>query len=316
VNPRLERIAVQLQADAALQRWAAERLPGPDAAGARAWFLAIAADLVAGRCAGPAATAHAAGLPMGSAQALAQGWRDAGLLAPVMAVGVDVDPTHETALVPTGRFMALLDEYVEHAERWTAPRLPQRSAQLLCRLPDAPALGARIEQLYDRFHDLGWIHAHHCGGLSFLMALLLRDVARLHGHEARAVSGLLDIAVPGQTFSIGEPTATGPGQAAGHAFCVVDEAAIVDFGLGSARQGPLRSLPWGLAARLQRQGAQLGGLALAPDRQARWRDDWRHPGTDAEFDRCRPVVQRLVDQYAARYGLVPPADSVRGADAA
>lgn len=300
-NPHIDRIAQQLRCEAALRDWAARQLPGDDPLAARAWLLALAADVIAGRVPTLGGAAQAAGLPIAAAQALCSRWRTAGLLAaPPQAAPI----TNDLPLAPTTAFMALLDDYVDQAEHWAAPRLPQRTAHLVCRLPQP--LAGHVETWFDRFEDLGWIHEHHAGAMCFLMALLLREVARLHGHAARVVSGCLDLDWPDRIYSIGGPALDEPGAIAGHAFCVVDEAAVVDFGLGVARRGPLRAMYWGLAAPLRRAGGVLAELPLGDRRRAIWRDDWRHPASQAEFAKYGAAVQRLVAHYARRYALGAP----------
>lgn len=307
-NPHIDRIAQQLRCDAALRDWAARRLPGDDPLAARAWLLALAADMIAGRVPTLGRAARAAGLSPETAQALCSRWRAAGLLAapahpaapvPGAAAVPGAAVADDTPLPPTTAFMALLDDYVDQAEHWAAPRLPQRSAHLVCRVP--PPLAAQVETWFDRFEDLGWIHEHHAGAMCFLMALLVREVARLHGHAARAVSGCLELDWPDRIYKIGGPVLDEPGAIAGHAFCVVDEVAVVDFGLGVARRGPLRAMYWGLAAPLRRAGGVLAELPLGPGRRAIWRDDWRHPRSEAEFAKYGAAVQRLAAHYARRY---------------
>ncbi len=205
--------------------------------------------------------------------------------------------------VPTPRYLELLKAYTEELDHVYAVRSSLRQQQLRMAVPDAE-LTSFVELLFDHFHDLGWLYLHNFGAICFLMASLVQNVARLHGFRARTASGYVDVLGSDQRiYQLGGKTHVGPGQIAGHAYCVVEEKIIVDFGLGNMRRAYRRDFPWGLACAYQPEGAIDGRMALPPGEHAMWKTDWCSPDTASEFAKFDLLAQQMSAQYGTYFGV-------------
>lgn len=287
-------MVTMLQGVAAMRNWVVEHVPLAGSLLGYDLFIKLGNDLMAGL---PLeVTGFAAGLPYPSEQVLAQlaAMRDAGLLALVATEG------GRALIAPTRRFVGLLEEYSERFERLFIVRDDLRRRQLLVASSD-PERAAFAELVFDRMHDLGWLYLYNYGAACFLVASLVRRIALAHGHQARVASCYVEIASDKGSYLLGAQGYAKPGQVDGHAVCIVDEALLVDFGLGNVRRSYRRGFPWGLACDAGRDGAVLAGLAL-PGEQVRWKDDWQSPQTQAELDRYEPHLDGLLRQYQARFG--------------
>jgi len=204
------------------------------------------------------------------------------------------------ALQPTPQFIALVARYQAKFESVFILRKALRDEQLRVATDDAK-LRQFVEALYDHFFDMGWLDLHNFGGICFLMASLVRHAAIAYGHQARVVSGYVEIASATHNFKLGGKGFAAPGQIEGHAMCVIDEALIVDFGLGNARRSYRRDFYWALACPYRPQGGVLGEIVLPQGETVRWRDDWQTPETQSELDKFAPMVEQLFANYRAHF---------------
>jgi hypothetical protein len=201
---------------------------------------------------------------------------------------------------PTASFLALLDTYSRMFERLFIVRSDLRRQQLLLALDD-PELLEFAQVLYDRMYDLGWLYLHNFGSACFMMASLVQRVALEHGYDARIISCHVDISAPGVEYKLGAQGMAQPGQIDGHAVVVLNDKAVIDFGLGNVRKGYRRDFPWGAAFDYRRDGAVLGGLLIDGKELALWKDDWQSPSSEAELARYAPHMDGLFKQYRERF---------------
>jgi hypothetical protein len=204
------------------------------------------------------------------------------------------------ALQPTKEFIALVARYQAKFESLFILRKGLRDEQLLVATDDAK-LRHFTEALYDHFYDMGWLYLHNFGGICFLMASLVQRAAIAYGHQARVVSGYVEIVSSTHNFKLGGKGFAAPGQIEGHAMCVIDEALIVDFGLGNARRAFRRDFYWALACPYRPQAGVLGQMVLPQGLSVRWKDDWQTPETQSELDKFAPMVEQLFGNYLERY---------------
>jgi hypothetical protein len=200
----------------------------------------------------------------------------------------------------TSAFVTLLDRYSRKLESVFIVREDLRSQQLLVSASD-PALGQFASMLYDRIYDMGWLYLHNFGSACFLMASLVRRLAEAHGHAARIASCYVEIAHDEGQYLLGAQGYAKPGQIDGHAVCIVNEAVILDFGLGNVRKGYRRDFHWGVATDYRRQDSVLGAMTVRTGERVTWKDDWQSPGTDAELARYAPHIEDLFGEYVARF---------------
>jgi hypothetical protein len=209
----------------------------------------------------------------------------------------------DRVLLPTARFAALLDDYQRLFERTFIPRDRLRSTQLLCAVPNA-ADRELVELLYDRFFDLGWFYLHNYGSTCFMMATMAERVAQLLGHRARIVFGSVEVGnrATGATFLVGAGQARA-GQVDGHAFCIVDERILIDFGLGSVRKFYRRDFVWAAAVPYSGQEAPAASVQLADGTTLAWRITPLPAACEAELSACAQHAEVLMPQYLATFPL-------------
>lgn len=205
------------------------------------------------------------------------------------------------SVVPTQRYIELLKQYQTQFERQFIPRRDLRKRQLLADAPDERLQGL-VETLYDHFHDIGWIYLHNFGGVCFLISSLVRRAALAHGFQARLESCHVKIRKPPHEFSLGSPGFAAPGQIEGHAVCIIDDAILVDFGLGNVRRGYRRDFYWGLASAYEPHDEVMAQIVLPQGDTVTWQNDWQTPDGPAEFAKYEPLVEQLFAHYVDRFG--------------
>ncbi|TFW07013.1 hypothetical protein E4K72_09485 [Oxalobacteraceae bacterium OM1] len=223
--------------------------------------------------------------------------KEAGLVVQ-QATGMD-GRTHK--LVPTTKFIALLQQYHRKFESLFILRKGLRDQQLLVDTTN-PKLKQLAETLYDHFYDLGWLYLYNYGGICFLAASLVQRVARAYGHDARVESGYVDIQREGVQFLLGGKGYAAPGQIEGHAMCVIDDSLVLDFGLGNVRKGFRRDFPWALGCAYQSTENALGSMVLPTGETVTWKNDWQTPDGEAELQKYAPFVEQLFQHYVAHFG--------------
>lgn len=296
----LHRVPPILQSVAQVRNWVVENVPGTDSMLGYDLFLKLGNDVGAGQPLQLAALAQ--GLPY-SAEVVAgqlQRFQEHGLVTLVNDAG------HGLVAQATPRFLTLLDQYGLVFESKFIVRDELRGQQLIVQSvhPELAGLG-RV--LYDRMYDLGWLYLHNFGSACFMMSSLVHRIALLHGHQARVASCHVEIEgrqqADGQQarYLLGAPGFAKPGQIDGHAVCIIDEALVVDFGLGNVRKGYRRDFYWGAIGDLARNGPMLAHLVLPGGETMTWKDDWQSPGSDAELARYAPHMDDFAKQYLARF---------------
>jgi len=208
---------------------------------------------------------------------------------------------HAARVVPTERFVELLKQYQTKFESHFILRKDLRERQLLASAPDA-RLQRLVDTLYDHFHDIGWLYLHNFGGICFLMSSLVRRVAVAYGFKARLESCHVEIRGDERAFMLGSPGYAAPGQIEGHAVCIIDDALLVDFGLGNVRRGFRRDFYWGLACPYAPQDAVLAHMLLPQGETVTWKNDWQTPDGPAEFAKYEALVEQLFAGYVDRFG--------------
>lgn len=200
-------------------------------------------------------------------------------------------------LVPTQTFLDMLHAYRRKFESLFILRKNVREGKLLNQTGDAE-LARLADVLYDRFYELGWIHAHYLGSACFTMAATLARVLQAHGHQARVAWGYVEIENAGRKFVLGGRGYATPGQVEGHAMCVVDERCIFDFGIGNIRKYFRHDFPWALTTDLQREGTVLAAMETPSGDKVMWKDDWQTPDGQDELMKSLPMAEQLLGRYA------------------
>lgn len=302
---QIERIASHLRGATEVRRWLTANLPFTDTLAGQDLFLEIGRAVAAGTSIDLRAMSTELPHPEAAVHQELRKLMRAGLLVPE-----GPDPSSAQALVPTRQFLALLQAFADELDHVYALRSDLREQQLLLALPDARLRGL-LETVYDHFHDLGWLYLHNFGAVCFLMSMLVAGAAQAHGHRARVVSGSLDVlGSDRKIYQLGGPVHVNAGQVAGHAWCVIDESVLVDFGVGGLRRGYRRDFPWGLACAWQPDAPVKGRMAVPGGDEAIWKTDWVFPGSEAEFNKLKPLAQQLAAHYArmfARRSAAPQA---------
>lgn len=286
---QIQRVPSLLQGVAEVRNWVVHEIPSAASTVGYDLFLKIGSDFFSGR---PLSLATLTGeLPY-----LAEEVREhtssmmrAGLLAQL-----------DGALVPTDRFVGLLKQYQSKCESVFILRKDLRERQLLVQVGDQ-RLQDLVTEIYDHFHDLGWVYLHNFGGVCFLMASLVRRVAQAHGFQARVESCHVRISAEGRLFSLGGPGHAKPGQIEGHAACIIEDKVLVDFGLGNVRRGYRRDFYWGVACPYEVKQHVIAQLDLPLGETVAWLTDWQTPDGPAELAKYEGLVGQLLDQYLDRY---------------
>jgi hypothetical protein len=277
-----------------VRNWLVENVPCTDSMLGYDLFLKLGNDFVAGQRLKLSALAQ--GLPYAAEEVAAQlrRFEEHGL------VTLASDADDGLVVEGTERFLALLDRYGRVFDAVFIVRGELRGQQLLVS-SNQPELADFGRLLYDRMYDLGWLYLHNFGSACFLISSLARRLAELHGHRARIVSGLVEVENQGNMFLLGGQGFAKPGQIDGHAVCVIDDALVLDFGLGNVRKSYRRDFYWGTIADYERDGAVFARLTLPDGVTMAWKDDWQSPNTEAELARYAPHIDELAAQYVARY---------------
>lgn len=295
----LRRVPSILQSVAQVRNWVVENVPGTDSMLGYDLFIKLGNDIVAGQ---PLELSVLAPQLPYSPEAIAGQLRRFEELSLVVLTN---DADRGLVLQPTEQFVTLLKQYSLVFERKFIVRDELRGRQLIVR-SDHAALAQLCSVFYDRVYDLGWLYIYNFGSTCFMMASLMQRLAQLHGHQARVVSCYVEIKAPeaegGEIrYRLGAPGHARPGQIDGHAACLIDEALVVDFGLGNVRRGYRRNFYWGAIADYQRDGTTFARLALPNGDSMTWRDDYQSPDTDTELANCAQLLDGLIAQYVERF---------------
>jgi hypothetical protein len=252
---------------------------------------------------GPGITSHALAAPEVVADV-----RDA---SATRAAGAAIDSTDIYALPNAAadpgavRFFAtpaLLAAWLQFEERVDGSLISRRAvraALLLNKAPDA-GLAALVDRVFDRFHDLGWLYLHNWGASCYLMASLLSRALQLEGHRTRVQAGYVELVKDERHFTLGGKGLAQPGQIDGHAFCVVDDGLLLDFGLGSARRSFRRDMFWAIAVPYQPGAEVVASVSHSRVGSLSWRIDWQSPRGEVELRQVQGLLDELMRAYPQR----------------
>jgi hypothetical protein len=283
-----QRICTMLQGVADMRHWVLQAIPMTDSMVGYDLFLKIGQDYFGGMELDVNGIAADLPYPAATVRRQLDRMKRRGLIEE-RAMG---------GFAPTPQFLEMLAAYRRKFESLFILRKSLRDGQLVNQTGDAE-LAALAETLYDRFHDIGWMHSHALGSTCFLMAATLARVVRSHGHAARVVWGHVEIRQDtGSTFMLGTRGYAQPGQLEAHAVCLVEERALFDFGLGNVRKSFRYNFPWALTADLQRDGDTFASLHTPAGYTVLWKDDWQAPDGAAELQRCEQVAEELFKPYS------------------
>jgi hypothetical protein len=294
----IHRVAPILQSVALMRNWMVENVPGTDSMLGYDLFLELgnnaSSEAATGRAQSLAALARAMPHSEDAIAGQLRRFEEHGLVT--LANDADAGLVAQ----PTERFLGLLARYGRVFDAVFIVRGELRGQQLLVQ-SERPDLADFGRLLYDRMYDLGWLYLHNYGSACFLVSSLVRRLAELHGRSARIVSGQVEILNRNQAFLLGAQGMAREGQVDGHAVCVIDDALVLDFGLGNVRKSYRRDFYWGAIADVRRDGAAFARVVLPDGVVMTWKDDWRSPGTDTELARYAPHLDGLAAQYIERY---------------
>jgi hypothetical protein len=293
---RIERVTPLLQGVADIRNWIVQHLPLSVSMVGYDLFLKIGNDYFSGKELELQLVFRELPHPEAEVRAHVLAMEDAGLL-----VEQPASDGHAIRIVPTERFIELLKQYQSKFESQFILRKDLRERQLRVDVPNE-RLHHLVDTLYDHFYDLGWLYLHDFGGVCFLMSSLVRRVASAYGFKARLQSCHVEIRGASNTFSLGSPGYAAPGQIEGHAVCIIDEAIVVDFGLGNVRRNFRRDFYWGLAGPIAREGAVMAQMQLPQGETVLWKDDWQTPDGPAEFAKYEGLVEQLFERYVDQFG--------------
>jgi hypothetical protein len=291
----LHRVSPILQSVAQARNWVVEHVPATDSMLGYDLFLKLGNDFVAGQPLPLSAIVQGLPYPQDQVERQLHLLEQAGMLA------LAADADRGLVVHPTERFLGLLASYSRMFESLFIVRQELRGQQLLVQTDDV-MLGEFARSLYDRVYDLGWLYLHNFGSACFLMASLMQRLAELHGRRARIASCHVKVERGESIYRLGAQGYAKPGQVDGHAVCIIDEAVIVDFGLGNVRKGYRRDFHWGAVCDYRRDGATMGSMTVPGGETVTWLDDWQSPSTNDELARYAPHLDGLVAQYLARFG--------------
>jgi hypothetical protein len=180
-----------------------------------------------------------------------------------------------------------------------------RERHLLNRVTDG-RLRAHVDAVFDRFDELEWLHLHNWGSSCYLMAQLVAGALAARGLATRVQTGYVEARLGRMRGLLGAPGTAREGQVGGHAFCVLEERCLIDFGLGNARRLINRDFFWAAAMDLALEGDVVAVVEHPRVGRVLWRSGWAPPEGEAQLAHCQPVSEELL----RREGLMPAATPV------
>jgi hypothetical protein len=296
---QIERISSLLQAIADVRNWIVANVPLTTSMVGYDLFLKLGNDLFIGRDLDIKAVCSELPYSEETVRLQIEKMVEAGLVA-VVDNGNEFDG-RSRHLRATAKFADLLDNYYKKFGSQFILRKELRAHQLFVHAAKTDLIGF-TETLYDHFYDLGWFYLHNFGAICFLMASLVKRAAVEHGHRARIESCYVELLGPDVRYLLGGKGHAKPGQIEGHAMCVIDDAIVIDFGLGNMRRGYRRDFYWGMACDYQPDGHVLARMILPTGETVAWKNDWQSPDSEAELKKYEPVVEQLFAAYAGQFG--------------
>lgn len=161
----------------------------------------------------------------------------------------DASAAKARRIVVTPRLAEVMVELRRKLDSTFVSRLDLRSRHLHNAVSDARLRGF-IDEVFDRFFELEWVHLHHWGGSCYLMSQLLQQVFTQDGWSCRIEHGHILARKGTRQGTLGAPGVAKPGQLDGHAYCIANERWLIDFGLGGMRRHVDRHFFWAVALPL------------------------------------------------------------------
>ena len=197
---------------------------------------------------------------------------------------------------PTPRLPLAMRQFADMADAAFVSRTALRDSLLWARVAD-PALLQRLQRVFDRFFDLGWLYLHNWGSTCQVTATLAARVLQAEGLRARVCTGSLHIRHGEREFRLGRSGTADPAQVDLHVFCLVQERVLLDFGLGNVRRRFLRGYPWAMAFDTRPEGAVAGVADDLRLGRAEWRTDWTVADAAQQLQAAQEVARRLLPLY-------------------
>ncbi len=292
---QIQRVTSLLQGEAAIRNWIVQHIPLSVSLAGYDLFLKISNDFIA--LAQPEVLVVFSELPH----------TEAAIRDHIAAMGqagmleiLPDSPIGGIRIKLTAKFLELLIQFQAKFESEFIPRKEKREQQLLVVTPD-PRLNQLAITLYDHFYDLDWLYLHNYGGACFLMSSLVCRVAKAYGFDARIESCHVQIEGKNVNFHLGTPGYASPGQIEGHAVCIIDDALLIDFGLGSVRRKYRRDFYWGLAHPYEQRNEVMAQMALPQGEVITWKNDWQTPDGPAELAKYADFVEQEFKHFVDRF---------------
>lgn len=293
---QIHRVSSLLQGEAIVRNWIVQHIPTSGSLAGYDLFLKISNDFVEG---GRAELSVRYGeLPhrQGEIDEHVAAMVRSGLLE--MREGGSADAAQVRL---TEKFVELLKQFQTKFESQFIPRKDIREQQLRVEIHDE-RLKNLVVTMYDHFYDIGWLYLHNYAGVCFLMASLVRRVAEAYGFKARVEICHVEIKGPTGSFNLGSPGFAAPGQIEGHAVCIIEDAILVDFGLGNVRRGYRRNFYWALAHPYEQNGTEMAKMTLPSGDTVTWKNDWQTPDGPAELAKYTAFVEEQFQQFVDHFG--------------
>jgi hypothetical protein len=201
---------------------------------------------------------------------------------------------------PTPRFALAMRQFTELADSAFLSRHALRQSLLWMDVAD-PALAHRLQRLFDRFFDLGWLYLHNWGSTCQVTATLAATVLQREGLDARVCQGSLALRHGERSFRLGRSGLADASQIDVHLFCLVQGQVLLDLGLGNVRRRFLRGYPWAVAFDARPEGLRAGTIESPRWGRAEWWLDEPEPAPhaplQAQLDAAQEVARRLMPLY-------------------
>lgn len=212
-----------------------------------------------------------------------------------LSLNGDAVQGHARRIVVTPRLAEVMAELRRKLNRTLVTRQDLRGRHLHNAVGDS-RLRRDVDEVFDRFFELEWVHLHHWGGSCYLMSQLLQQVLSAGGWACRIVHGHIEVRQGERRGTLGAPGIAKPGQLDGHAFCLVGERWLVDFGLGGLRRHVDRHFFWAVALPWAETADNTLRAELSHARVgvARWHVGHPAQGAEEQLGTCEHLARELL----------------------
>lgn len=211
----------------------------------------------------------------------------------------------QTTLQPTQHFVALMLAFEHWHESTWIPRKRLHRRLHLAGLGETQA--QLVRTVFDEFIDCDYLHVY--GSCCVLMSSLLAEAFRQKGVSAKVVPSCVHISDTANQseFLLGHQGIRGHiRQVDAHAVCVVDDALLVDFGMGSALRSYRPDLPWAIACPVDDRFAPImAETFVAQSLRFQWLSEGFGTDIFAEIERTAGLTTSIFQTYKARFTQSP-----------